>query len=124
MTDQPGTTTESLLADAEDALHSVSLRLLAVSPQLSTPYTDAPESSPWSRTIGPQARRAHDLALTIRKHLGLPHRWATSARWLPPLTEEHALRGAVEALYMAGIHSGSQYEALVGNLIARSDDNA
>jgi hypothetical protein len=88
---------ESLLTDAEDALHSIAMRLLAVSPQLKVPYPDAPESSPWSLTIGPQARRAHDLALAIREHLGLPFRAATRALGTPPLEVEQVIAGAVAA---------------------------
>lgn len=74
-----------LLDQAEVVLHSLSLRLLGVSPRLKEPYTDAPELSPWTRTVGPLARRAHDTAMAIRKHLGLPHRWATSGLGTPPL---------------------------------------
>jgi hypothetical protein len=83
-----------LLTQAEDALHSVAMRLLAVSPQLKVPYTDMPEQSPWSMTIGPQARRAHDLALAIREHLGLPFRHATRALGTPPLEAEDVISQA------------------------------
>jgi hypothetical protein len=74
-----------LLTCAEDALHSFSMCALGVSSRLQVPYTDAPELSPWTHTIGPQARRAHDLAREIRKRLGLPHRMATRALGTPPL---------------------------------------
>lgn len=86
-----------LLTQAEDALHSVAMRLLAVSPQLKTPYTDMPEQSAWSMFIGPQARRAHDLAQAIRKHLGLPYRHATRALGTPALEVEDAVAQAVAA---------------------------
>jgi hypothetical protein len=75
-----------LLADAENVLRSFSLRALAVSPRLKEPYTDDPSQSPWSRTIGPEARRAHDLAVAIRKHLGGERPMATRAI-TSPLTE-------------------------------------
>jgi hypothetical protein len=80
-----------LLIRAEDALHSFAMRALGVSPRLEVPYTDAPELSPWTHTIGPQARRAHDLAMEIRKRLGLPHRMATRALGTPPLMLEEVL---------------------------------
>ncbi len=88
-------TDRELLDQAENALHSVAMRLLAVSPQLKEPYADAPEHSPWSLHIGPQARRAHDLARTIRKHLGLPCRHATRALGTPPLEIDDVIADAV-----------------------------
>jgi hypothetical protein len=94
MTEVPDEATAALLRDAEDALHSIALRLLGVSPRLREPYTDAPDQSPWTRTIGPQARRAHDLSLEIRKHLGLPHRWPTSALGTPPLETDDVIAAA------------------------------
>lgn len=84
-----------LLERAEDALHSIALDLLAVSPHLKVPYTDLPEASPWSMYTGPQARRAHDLAMEIRRHLGLPHRWRTRASGTPPLEERDVVAAAV-----------------------------
>jgi hypothetical protein len=86
-----------LLERAEDALHSTALRLIAASPYLTKPFTDAPDLSPWTHTIAPQARRAHDLALEIRKHLGLPHRWATSGHGTPPPEIEAVVAEAVAA---------------------------
>jgi hypothetical protein len=75
-----------LLEQAENALRSFSLRALAVSPRLKEPYTDDPTQSPWSRTIGPEARRAHDLAMTIRKRHGGERHTAMRAI-TTPLTE-------------------------------------
>jgi len=49
--------------------------------------------SPWSHTIGPQARRACELALAIR----LPYRHATKALETPPLEIEYAIAEAVTA---------------------------
>lgn len=90
----------ALLERAEDALHSIALDLLAVSPHLKVPYTDRPEASPWSMFTGPQARRAHDLAMEIRKYLGLPHRWRTRAAGTPPLEERDvAIAAAAAALH-------------------------
>ena len=86
-----------LLTEAEDALHSVAMRLLTVSPAFKTPYADRPDQSPWSIFIGPQARRAHDLAQAIRRHLGLPFRSATRALGTPPLELDHVIAEAVTA---------------------------
>lgn len=58
-----------LLTDAYRALLSSALRALTVKPTLDTPYTDDPRWSPWTRWVEPEARRAHDLAQRIRKHL-------------------------------------------------------
>ena len=61
--------------------------------------TGAPDLSPWSHTIGPQARRAYELALAIRRQLqlGLPYRHATKALGTPPLEIEDAIADAVTA---------------------------
>ena len=99
-----------LLGQAENALRSFSLRAIAVSVWLKTPYTDAPEHTPWSLTVGPEARRAHELALEIRQHLGLPHRMAMRAVATPALTAGDALGDALETLRMAGIETGGQFE--------------
>jgi len=114
----PVSVERDLLTQAEDALHSIALRLLAVSPKLKEPYTDAPDLSPWSMSIGPLARRAHDLALAIRKHLGLPYGPATRALGTPPLTAADALRQNVADLHMAGVKTGEQYEALVREVLS------
>lgn len=83
------------LDQAEDALRSLAISLLGVKPWLDRPYTDRPELTPWTNGIGQQARRAHDLALAIRRHLGLPHRWRTRAIGTPPLEVEDAITAAV-----------------------------
>lgn len=112
-------TTESLLREAENALHGFAMAALAVSsPFLTKPYTDQPDLSPWTRSIGPQARRAHDLAQTIRKHLGIGHHMASRALGAPPLTAADALREHVAALHMAGIKTGDQYEHLTKDVLA------
>jgi hypothetical protein len=91
-------TDRDLLEQAENALRSFSLRALAVRrPWLDKPYTDDPTQSPWSRTIGPEARRAHDLAMAIRKHLGLAHRMAVRAVATPPLAEADVEAAAYRA---------------------------
>lgn len=66
----PGSAERDLLGQAEKALHSLALWLVTVSPKLSEPFTDQPQDSSWSLTIGPEARRAHALASQIRMHLG------------------------------------------------------
>ena len=67
----------------------------AVSPCLKEAHTDAPDLSPCSHTIGPQARRAYGLALAIRRQLGLRH--ATRALGTPPLEIEDAVAEAFTA---------------------------
>jgi len=59
--------------------------------------TGAPDLSPWSHTIGPQARRAHELALAIRRQLGLPYRYAAKALGPPLLELEDAIAEAFSA---------------------------
>lgn len=83
-------TDEHLLAKAENALRSIALGLLAVKPWLDKPYTDAPDQTPWGRTIGPEARRAHDLSMEIRRRLGGPRIRAQRAAGVPPLTDAAA----------------------------------
>lgn len=58
-----------LLAEAAETLMRFSLKALTVKPALDQPYPDAPETTPWAKFIEPQARRSHDLAIRIRKHL-------------------------------------------------------
>ena len=111
--------TENLLRRAEDALRSAALRLLAVQPWLDKPYADRPELTPWTNTMGPQARRVYELSQEIRKHLGLPHSYATRALGYPPLERTDVLRAAVVDLHMAGIKTGAEYEELVSELIAK-----
>jgi hypothetical protein len=109
-------TDETLLREAEDALHSISLRLIGVSVRLSEPYTNAPEHSAWSLIIGPQARRAHDLAAAIRKHLGLPYRHPTRALGTPPLEVEDVIAEAVAAERERCAHLGEQFAAGVSDV--------
>jgi hypothetical protein len=68
-----------------------------VSPCLKENCTDAPDLSPWSHTIGPQACRAYELALAIRRQLGLPYRHATKALGTPPREIEDAIAEAFTA---------------------------
>jgi len=58
-----------LLEQAAEALWECSKAALTVKPDLDKPYRDDPRWSPWTRWVEPRARRAHDLAMTIRKHL-------------------------------------------------------
>jgi hypothetical protein len=58
-----------LLTQAEALLTDLWKRLLAVKPWLDKPYPDAPDTTPWARTVESRARRAHDLSLKIRRHL-------------------------------------------------------
>jgi hypothetical protein len=93
LTEQPDRQAETLrlLDEAQNALRSISLRLLAVSPYLKEPYTDSPDQSPWSFTIGPEAARAHALSIEIRKHMGTGHQRAQRAVATQPLTVADAL---------------------------------
>ena len=108
------TTDRDLLERAEDALHSTSLRLIAASPYLTKPFTDAPDLSPWTHTIAPQMRRAHDLAMEIRRHLGLPHRWPTTGRGYPPADVEAVVAEAVaaerERIRLLAAYHGATYD--------------
>ena len=58
-----------LLTEAADALWESSKAALVVKPTLDTPYPDDPRWTPWTRWVEPKARRAHDVAMKIRKHL-------------------------------------------------------
>lgn len=58
-----------LLEAAEQALTRCWKAALTVKPTLDVPYPDAPETSPWAKFAEPAARRAHDLAMRLRKHL-------------------------------------------------------
>jgi hypothetical protein len=58
-----------LLEQAAHVLRSFSLAALSVRSFLKVPYRDEPSLTPWTRTIEPEMRRAHDLSMVIRKHL-------------------------------------------------------
>lgn len=83
MTAPDPATSRQLLEEAQNVLQSVALEFIVISPRLEVPYTDDPGQSPWSRSSGAQARRAHDLSMTIRRHLGLPYRPRTRAYGQP-----------------------------------------
>ena len=103
-----------LLAEAAYALHSFALCALVVRPWLDKPYLDAPELSPWTNTVGAQARRAHDLSRDIRKRVGLPHRHADRALGTPPLEEADVIAEAVaaERERLAAVISPDQFRKL------------
>jgi hypothetical protein len=82
---------------------SFTLRALTVKPTLDTPYPDDPRWTPWTRWVEPEARRAHDLAMGVRKHLAAagvradgPH-GAVPGVW-PELPAELERAAALEAL--------------------------
>lgn len=58
-----------LLAKGAEALMDCAKAAMTVQPTLTEPYPDDPRWSPWTRWMEPRARRAHDLAVEIRKHL-------------------------------------------------------
>lgn len=58
-----------LLTQAAEALMNCAKAALTVKPALSTPYPGEPQSTPYTRWVEPRARRAHDLAIEIRRHL-------------------------------------------------------
>ena len=58
-----------LLEQAAQALWDCAKSALTVKPSLDQPYPDAPELTPYTRWVERPARRAHDLAMQIRKHL-------------------------------------------------------
>ena len=62
-------TDRELLEQAAHMLRSFSLTALSVRPFLEVPYRDEPSLTPWTRTVEPEVRRAHDLSMVIRKHL-------------------------------------------------------
>jgi hypothetical protein len=62
-------TDRELLEQAAAVLRSFSLAAVSVSPFLEVPYRDMPSLTPWTRTIEPEVRKAHDLSMAIRKHL-------------------------------------------------------
>lgn len=62
-------TGRELLEQAAVALMDCATVALAVQSDLDQPYRDDPRWSPWTRWVEPRAQRAHDLAITIRKHL-------------------------------------------------------
>jgi len=82
------------LDQAEYVLHGVALDLIAHHHLLAEPFTDQPDLSPWSRSTGKLARQAHDLAIALRKHLGMPYRRGSSALGVPPLDPEHVAQAA------------------------------
>jgi len=87
----------TLLADAANALMSFALRALAAKPSIDRPYPDCPDLTPWTHTIGPEARRAHDLSIAIRRHLGEPGKMAVRAIGSPPLEMERVVAAEVAA---------------------------
>jgi hypothetical protein len=60
---------DELLGQAAKALMDCAKAALTVKPMLDKPYPDDPRWSPWTRWVEPRARRAHDLAMVIRRHL-------------------------------------------------------
>lgn len=58
-----------LLEQAAKALMDCAKAALTVKPTLDEPYRDAPEWTPYTRWVERSARRAHDLAIQIRKHV-------------------------------------------------------
>lgn len=61
-------TDRELLEQAAETLMNCAKAALTVKPNLDKPYPDDPRWSPWTRWVEPRARRAHDLAITIRQH--------------------------------------------------------
>jgi hypothetical protein len=57
----------ALLDEIEKALQASYTAALTVKSNLDTPYTDAPEWTPWSRWVNPAAKRAHDARMALRK---------------------------------------------------------
>lgn len=65
-----GTISErDLLKQAADALMACAAASLTVKPELSTPYADRPEWTPYTRHVERPADEATELAAQIRKHL-------------------------------------------------------
>ena len=58
-----------LLDQAQKALWNCAKAALTVKPALDQPYPEQPESTPYTRWIERPSREAHDLAMTIRRHL-------------------------------------------------------
>ena len=108
---------DELLQQAGEALRRFALTAIAMSPKLQVPYTDAPERTPWSVYVGPEARRAHDLSREIRKHLGLSVHSGRAVGYRP-LTRADALRDAIESLYFAGVKTGAAFEEVANEVIA------
>jgi len=107
---KPDDISRELLDQAEHALNSVALSLLGIKPWLDKPYTDAPQLTPWDNGIGRQARRAHDLGMAIRKHLGLPHRWRTTAIGTMPLTTNDAIPAEFLAAAKRAAHEATEMD--------------
>jgi hypothetical protein len=76
-----------LLDRAELVLHGIAIDLIAHKHLLDKPFTDYPSLSPWTRSTGKLAHAAHDLALDIRRHLGLGYRRGLRGLGEPCLTE-------------------------------------
>lgn len=58
-----------LLQRSAEALMNCAKAALTVKPSIDKPYPDAPEWTPWKRFVEAPSRRAHDLAVEIRKCL-------------------------------------------------------
>jgi hypothetical protein len=59
-----------LLRQAADALVDVGKKAIVVKPTLSTPYSDDPSWTPWTRFLEQAARKAYNLGHEIRRQLG------------------------------------------------------
>jgi predicted transcriptional regulator len=58
-----------LLAQSAEVLTACWKAVLTVRPALDHPYPEVPELTPYTRWLQHPTRAAHDLAMTIRKHL-------------------------------------------------------
>jgi hypothetical protein len=58
-----------LLEHAATALRDSAKAALTVKPTLTQPYRDAPDWTPWTRFVEAPTRAAHNLAVSIRRHL-------------------------------------------------------
>jgi hypothetical protein len=103
----------SLLDEAQAALTGIALTALTIRPTLDTPYADAPDWTPWTRWLGPAARRAHDKAMEIRKILRDNGRSRSRRPLSLPIPAPEAAElvpAALAVLRMAGISTGSDFE--------------
>lgn len=57
----------SVLDEVEAALRRCSVAFLTVAPRLETPFPDAPEWSPWTRTAAPAGERAEAALKGLRE---------------------------------------------------------